>query len=102
MAKGRDPARGVLALVPFIGLILVVLLEDLTLSDESVGEGSQQDSGMKLVERASDLDYAGSWDAAVAVYEQILQQPEYQEHHEYARNSIKRIHEKQALADGNG
>jgi hypothetical protein len=99
-AKGRSPAWCLLAFVGFIGLIVLLAVKDLAPGDDSAA--SPRDDGEKLVERAADLDYAGRWTEAVTLFERVLQEPRYQEHHQYARNSIERIREKQGLVKGNG
>jgi hypothetical protein len=49
-----------------------------------------------LLSRAARLDIAGEWDAATAVYETVLNNPEYAEHHEFARNSIQALANKRS------
>ena len=95
-AKGRSPVWGVLAFLSFLGLVVLVVLKDSTSDDEQ--STSPRDEGEKIVGRAAELDFKGQWAEAVALFEEVIEKPEFQEHHLYARNCIDRIREKQGLA----
>ena len=86
------------AFLSIIGLLVLIALKDLAPDDEPVA--GPQAEGEKLVAQASALDYAGQWDEAAALFEAVLREPEYHEHHDYARNSIARICEKRRFAEG--
>jgi len=49
------------------------------------------DPAEDLLSHAARLDIACDWDAATAVYVTVLNNPEYAEHHEFARNSIQAL-----------
>jgi len=100
MAKGRSPAWGVLAFISILGLVVLFVLKDVS-TDEEPAVGPEEE-GEKLVARAAALDYTGQWDEAVAIFEGVLQEPEYRAQHLYARNCIERIREKQRFAKGDG
>lgn len=96
-AKGRDPGWGALAFFSLFGLIVLLLLKDLAVASESTSEDRSEDAGTALVEKAAALDFTGNWEEAVQIFEQIRQEPRYQEHHLYAANCVRLIREKQAL-----
>jgi len=54
------------------------------------------DPAEDLLSQAARLDIDGEWDGATAVYETVLNNPEYAEHHEFARNSIKALADKRS------
>jgi len=81
-AKGRSPAWGALAFLSFIGLVVLVALKDNASDDEPSAD--PRDEGEKIVGRAAELDFKGEWAEAVALFEEVIQKPEFQEHHLYA------------------
>lgn len=54
--------------------------------------------GGELVARASDLEQVGEWDAAIGLYRQVLAEPRYSAHHEYARKGIEAIELRRSVA----
>jgi len=67
----------------------VQLLNRLEANDEASPE--LIDPAEDLLCSAAKLDIAGEWDAAAAAYQAVLNNPDYAEHHEFARNSIQAL-----------
>lgn len=54
--------------------------------------------GFDLITKASDLEQDGKWDQALKFYRSVLDEPRYRAHHEYARNGIGSIEEKNRMS----
>ena len=61
-------------------------------------DSSESAAGLDLITQASDFEGDGNWDQALAIYRQVLEEPDYRSHHEYARNGIQSIEEKIRLS----
>jgi hypothetical protein len=49
------------------------------------------DDGAAWLNRAANLDREGRRDAAVAIYQEVLDQEKYRRHHDYARNCLAQV-----------
>jgi hypothetical protein len=57
----------------------------------------ETDDGSESVAQAVRFDQRGEWSRAIAAFNDILGEPRYRLHHEYAQNSIREIKRKQSL-----
>jgi hypothetical protein len=58
---------------------------------------SHEQARENKLNQASKLDQRGDWSQAIALYEQIVEESQGQQHAEYARNCVQRIREKMKI-----
>jgi hypothetical protein len=92
---GIGPAVAVVVgcLGPLSALVWLLIRPKTRLIDRLPGEYADPDTALSDAAR---LDQLGEWDAAIAIYEQVIQN--WPDHQAYATACLEQIRQKQALA----